>query len=241
MSRSVPLEKCIDDAVIALYQNGEAVRPEQGHPMRLLLPGFEGNMNMKCLRRLKVMAGPVDARDETSDYTELMPNRKAWQYMFPEAVKSALQKPSFGMTMHGPGLYEVSGLASSGAGRLARVEITADGGKRWALAALGDPVLPKALTRFRLPRQWDGQPAVLASRATDETGDVQPTRGAWVSQYATGQFYHFNLMAVRAGACKPDGMVKSVYISGGGRVVAAAAQQTQSPAGGRGADRDATA
>src|ERR1035438_3952858 len=111
MSRSVPLEKCLDDAVIALYQNGEAIRPEQGFPMRLLLPGFEGNMNVKWLRRLKVTAAPVDARDETSHYTELMPNGKARQYMFPQAVKSAILKPSFGMTMREPGLYEVSDLA----------------------------------------------------------------------------------------------------------------------------------
>jgi sulfane dehydrogenase subunit SoxC len=210
MSRSVPLEKCMDDAVIALYQNGEAVRPEQGFPMRLLLPGFEGNMNVKWLRRLKVMAVPVDARDETSHYTELMPNGKARQYMFPQAVKSAILKPSFGMTMRGPGLYEISGLAWSGLGRVSRVEITADGGKTWALAALGDPVLPKALTRFRMPWQWDGGPATLASRATDETGDIQPARSAWVAQYAPGQFYHFN--GIQSWGIAPDGTVKNVYL-----------------------------
>jgi len=210
MSRSVPLEKCMDDAVIALYQNGEAVRPEQGYPMRLLLPGFEGNMNVKWLRRLKVMAAPVDARDETSHYTELMPDGKSRQYMFPQAVKSAILKPSFGMTMRGPGLYEISGLAWSGLGRVTRVEITADGGKTWAPAALSDPVLPKALTRFRMPWQWDGHPAVLASRATDETGDIQPTRAAWVAQYATGQFYHFN--GIQSWGVEPDGTVKNVYL-----------------------------
>jgi len=210
MSRSVPLEKCMDDAVIALYQNGEAVRPEQGYPMRLLLPGFEGNMNVKWLRRLKVMAAPVDARDETSHYTELMPSGKARQYMFPQAVKSAIMKPSFGMTMRGPGLYEISGLAWSGLGRVTRVELTADGGKTWAPAALGDPILPKALTRFRMAWQWDGHPAVLASRATDETGDIQPTRGAWVAQYAAGQFYHFN--GIQSWGVEADGTVKNVYL-----------------------------
>src|SRR5437868_2237334 len=131
MSRSVPLRKCMDDAVIALYQNGEAIRPEQGYPMRLLLPGFEGNMNVKWLRRLKVTNVPLDARDETSHYTELMPNGKARQYMFLHAVKSILVKPSFGMTMKGPGLYEVSGLAWSGAGRISKVEVSADGGRTW--------------------------------------------------------------------------------------------------------------
>ena len=129
MSRSVPIEKCMDDAVVALYQNGEAIRPEQGYPMRLLLPGFEGNMNVKWLRRLNVTSAPVDARDETSHYTELMPNGKARQYMFLQAVKSIIVKPSFGMTLKGAGFYEISGLAWSGAGRVSRVEVSVDGGK----------------------------------------------------------------------------------------------------------------
>ncbi len=210
MSRSVPLEKCLDDAVVALYQNGEAIRPEQGYPMRLLLPGFEGNMNVKWLHRLNVTDAPVDARDETSHYTELMPNGKARQYMFLQAVKSAILKPSFGMTMKGPGIYEISGLAWSGAGKISKVEVSADGGITWATAALTEPVLSKALTRFRLPWQWDGRPAVLASRATDEKGETQPTRAAWVAQYATGQFYHFN--GVQSWSIEADGTVKNVYV-----------------------------
>jgi sulfane dehydrogenase subunit SoxC len=210
MSRSVPLEKCLDDAVIALYQNGEAIRPEQGYPMRLLLPGFEGNMNVKWLHRLKVVEAPIDARDETSHYTELMPGGKARQYMFLQAVKSIIVKPSFGMTMKGPGFYEISGLAWSGAGKVSKVEISADGGKTWAKAALNEPVLSKALTRFRLPWQWDGKPSILVSRATDETGDVQPTRSAWLAQYAAGQFYHFN--GIQSWSVEADGTVKNVYV-----------------------------
>jgi sulfane dehydrogenase subunit SoxC len=209
MSRSVPLEKCLDDAVVALYQNGEAIRPEQGYPMRLLLPGFEGNMNVKWLRRLNVTDAPVDARDETSHYTELMPSGRARQFMFPQAVKSAIIKPSFGMTMKGPGLYEVSGLAWSGGGRVAKVEVSTDGGRTWALAALNAPVLPKALTRFRLPWHWDGRPSILMSRATDETGDVQPTRAKWLAQYAPGQFYHFN--GIQSWGIDVEGTVKNVY------------------------------
>ena len=209
MSRSVPLEKCLDDALIALYQNGEAIRPEQGYPMRLLLPGWEGNINVKWLRRLNVMDAPVDAREETSRYTELMPNGKARQYMFVQAVKSVILKPSFGMTMNGPGFYEVSGLAWSGAGRVSKVEVSADGGRTWALAALNEPVLPKALTRFRLPWQWDGRPSILMSRATDQTGDVQPTRSAWLAQYAPGQFYHFN--GIQSWGIDAGGAVKNVY------------------------------
>lgn len=210
MTRSVPLEKCLDDAMIALYQNGEAIRPEQGYPIRLLLPGFEGNMNVKWLRRLKVMDQPVNARDETSHYTELMPNGKARQYMFLQEVKSAIIKPSLGMSMKGPGFYEITGLAWSGQGRVSKVEVSTDGGKSWAMTPLMAPVLPKALTRFRLPWQWDGRPSVLMSRATDEKGAVQPTRSAWVSQYSPVQFYHFN--GIQGWRVEADGTVKHVYV-----------------------------
>jgi sulfane dehydrogenase subunit SoxC len=209
MSRSIPLEKCMDDAMVALYQNGEAIRPEQGFPMRLLLPGFEGNMNVKWLRRLNVTDAPVDARDETSHYTELMPRGKARQFMFAQGAKSAILKPSFGMTMKGSGLYEISGLAWSGAGRISKVEVSADGGRTWALAALNEPVLSKALTRFRMPWRWDGQPSTLMSRATDESGGTQPTRANWIAQYAPGQGYHFN--GIQSWGIEADGTVKHVY------------------------------
>ncbi len=210
MSRSIPLEKCMDDAMVALYQNGEAIRPEQGFPMRLLVPGFEGNMNVKWLRRLNVTDAPVDARDETSHYTELMPGGKARQFMFPQGAKSVILKPSFGMSMKDEGVYEISGLAWSGAGRISKVEVSADGGKTWALAALNAPVLPKALTRFRLPWHWDGSPSTLLSRATDETGDTQPTRASWVAQYAPGQGYHNN--SIQSWGVQADGTVKNVYV-----------------------------
>jgi len=209
MSRSIPVEKCMDDAMIALYQNGEAIRPEQGFPMRLLVPGFEGNMNVKWLRRLNVVEAPVDARDETSHYTELMPNGKARQFMFLQGAKSAIVTPSFGMTMKGPGLYEISGLAWSGAGRISKVEVSADGGKSWAAAALTEPVLAKAMTRFRMPWQWYGRPSTLMSRATDEKGGTQPTRAAWIAEYAPGQGYHFN--GIQSWSIEADGAVKNVY------------------------------
>jgi sulfane dehydrogenase subunit SoxC len=209
MSRSIPLEKCLDDCMIALYQNGEAIRPEQGFPMRLLVPGFEGNMNVKWLRRLNVLDAPVDARDETSHYTELMPSGKARQFLFAMGAKSAILKPSFGMSMKGSGVYEISGLAWSGAGRVSKVEVSVDGGKNWATAALTEPVLPKALTRFRLPWHWDGSPSTLMSRATDESGGTQPTRADWVAQYAPGQGYHFN--GIQSWAIDADGAVKNVY------------------------------
>jgi sulfane dehydrogenase subunit SoxC len=134
----------------------------------------------------------------------------ARQFMFLQGVKSVITKPSFGMTMKGPGFYEISGLAWSGAGRIAKVELSTDGGTKWTAAALNQPVLSKALTRFRLPWQWDGKSASLMSRATDEKGEVQPTRSAWVAQYAPGQPYHFN--GIQGWGIEPDGTVKNVYV-----------------------------
>ncbi len=209
MSRSAPLAKAMQDAMIALYQNGEPIRPEQGFPMRLLLPGFQGNANVKWLRRLKVTKGPTYTKDETSRYSELMPDGKARIFMLEMGVKSVITRPSFGLSMRGPGVYEISGLAWSGAGRIAKVEVSADGGKSWAQAALEGPVLPKALTRFRLPWRWSGGPAVLLSRATDEARERQPTRDAWLAQYAPGQGYHYN--AINAWGVGADGAVAHVY------------------------------
>ena len=209
MSRSAPLAKAMGDAMIALFQNGEPIRPEQGFPMRLLLPGYQGNANVKWLRRLKVTKGPTYTKDETSRYSELMPDGKARIFMLEMGVKSVITRPSFGLSMRGPGVYEISGLAWSGAGRIARVEVSADGGKSWAEAALEGPVLPKALTRFRLPWRWSGGPAVLLSRAVDEARERQPTRDAWLAQYAPGQGYHYN--AVNAWGVGADGTVTHVY------------------------------
>ena len=209
MSRSVPLWKCMDDAIVALYQNGEAIRPEQGFPMRLLLPGFEGNANVKWLRRLKLTKGPTYTRDETSKYTDFIADGKARSFTLDMGVKSMITKPSFGLNLRDAGVYEISGVAWTGAGRITRVEVSADGGKSWADAALDGDVLSKALTRFRLPWRWNGGPAVLMSRAHDQAGQVQPTRAAWLAQYAPGQGYHFN--GVQAWAVASDGSVKNTY------------------------------
>ncbi|MSP95046.1 MAG: sulfite dehydrogenase [Alphaproteobacteria bacterium] len=210
MSRSVPVWKALDDAMIALYQNGEPIRPEQGFPMRLLLPGFEGNTNVKWLRRMKVMDGPMYSRDETSRYTELMPDGKAREFMLQMEPKSLILKPSFGINMQGPGYYEISGLAWSGLGRVRRVDVSADGGKSWAEAALSAPVQTKALTRFRLPWMWNGQPAVLTSRTTDDKGVVQMSRAQWVAQYAPRQNFHFS--AMQSWAVDAGGKVSNVYV-----------------------------
>ena len=209
MSRSVPMTIATDDAMAALYQNGEYLRPEQGFPMRLLLPGIEGNVNVKWLTRLKLVDRPANAKDETSKYTELLPDGKARQFMLVMQVKSAIMRPSFGFNMKGPGLYEISGLAWSGNGKIAKVEVSADAGKTWAQAALTDPVLSKALTRFRLPWKWDGKPSVIMSRATDSSGDVQPTRSNWIKQFAPGQGYHNN--SIQCWSVDADGTVKNVY------------------------------
>src|SRR5438552_803989 len=167
MSRSVPLAKAMDDALIALFQNGERIRPSNGYPIRLLLPGYEGNINVKWLRRIKVTASPTMTKDETSKYTILLQDGKAWQFVFPLEVKSIITKPSPGLGLKEPGFAEISRLAWSGNGRIRQVDVSADGGQSWAPAALQGPVLPKALTRFRIPWQWNGGPAVLQSRATD--------------------------------------------------------------------------
>ena len=209
MSRSVPLAKAMDDALIALYQNGEKVRPSNGYPMRLLLPGFEGNMNVKWLRRIKVTDSPTMTKDETSKYTILQRDGKALQFVFAMEAKSLITRPSPGLTMKAPGLYEISGLAWSGYGKVAKVEVSADGGKSWAEAALSEPVLSRAVTRFRLPWRWDGGPAVLQSRATDDSGYVQPTRAALIDRRGPSGVYHFN--GIMSWSVAPTGELKHAY------------------------------
>jgi sulfane dehydrogenase subunit SoxC len=209
MSRSIPLAKAVDDALIALYQNGERVRPSNGYPMRLLLPGYEGNMNVKWLRRIKLTEGPTMTRDETSKYTMLLPDGKSLQFVLPQEAKSVVTRPSPGLTLKQPGLYEISGLAWSGYGKITKVEVSADGGKSWGEAVLQTPVLSKALTRFRIPWTWDGGPAVLQSRATDETGYVQPTRDKLIAMRGSRTIYHCN--AITTWAISEKGEVKHVY------------------------------
>jgi len=209
MSRSIPLAKAMDDALLALYQNGERIRPSNGYPIRLLLPGYEGNINVKWLRRIKVTEQPTMTKDETSKYTISLPSGKAWQFVFPIEGKSVITQPSPGLAMKGPGLYEISGLAWSGYGRIIRVDISSDGGKSWAPAALQEPVLAKALTRFRMPWRWDGSPALLQSRATDESGYVQPTRAQLIAERGMRALYHFN--GIASWAVLESGEVTHVY------------------------------
>ena len=210
MNRSIPLGLALEEGMVALYQNGERIRPEQGYPMRLLLPGLEGNVNVKWLRRLEVRGEPAQARDETSKYTDLLPDGRARQFTLEMGVKSVITRPSWGMRLPSSGFYEVSGLAWSGAGRIASVEFSADGGQTWKAARLDGPVLPKALTRFRVPWQWKrGEAALLQSRARDERGRVQPTRAAWTGNYAPKNTYHYN--AIQSWAIAPDGEVSNSH------------------------------
>lgn len=209
MSRSVPIEKALDDAMIALFQNGERLRPEQGYPVRLLLPGWEGNMNVKWLRRLKVTEGPMHTKDETSKYTDLLPDGRALQFTFEMGVKSVITKPSSTMILPRKGFYEISGLAWSGAGRVRRVEVSTNGGTSWTDAALYGEERPKAFVRFRLPWEWMGEAAVLQSRATDEKGRVQPSRKAWQAEYSPANpFHNHSIVSWSVGA---DGSVTNVY------------------------------
>jgi sulfane dehydrogenase subunit SoxC len=145
------------------------------------LPGYEGNMNVKFLRRLKLVEEPAMSMYEGRTYSQILPGGKAYRFYFLQEVKSFITHPSFGHSLKGPGFYEISGVAYSGTGRIAKVLVSADAGKSWAEAALQAPVLPKAFTRFRMPWRWDGQPVVLQSRAWDEAGNVQPTRAEFVA------------------------------------------------------------
>ncbi|CAI8736014.1 sulfite dehydrogenase [Methylocaldum szegediense] len=209
MNISIPVEKALDDAMLALYQNGERLRPENGYPLRLILPGWEAVLSVKWLRRLQAANRPVMARNETAKYTELLPSGKARQFTFVMDAKSIITFPSPGRNLSGPGLYQISGLAWSGRGRIRRVEISADGGRSWAESALQEPVLPQCFTRFRLPWRWDGSPLVLKSRATDETGYVQPEREVLIAERGRHGYFHYN--AVVAWAVAEDGTVSHVY------------------------------
>ncbi len=208
MQRSIPLEKAMEDILVAYGQNGEALRPEQGYPLRLVIPGWEGNTNVKWLRRLKVTDQPYMTRDESSKYTDPMPDGTARQFTFVMEAKSVVTFPSGGQKLAGAGFHEVTGLAWSGRGRIDRVEVSTDGGSTWQDAGLGEPRLPTALTRFQLPWHWDGREAIVQSRATDETGYVQPSHEALVAVRGANYEYHNN--SIRPWKVLADGSVTDV-------------------------------
>lgn len=202
---SLPMALARERGLIGLFQNGERLRPENGHPLRLVLPGLKGSLWVKWLHTLEASEQPAMARDETAHYTQLGPDGRAEQFRFTMDVKSLITQPSHGQALTRRGLHEIRGLAWSGHGAIRRVEVSSDGGARWTEAALDGPVLPRAFTRFRLPWRWEGERALLQSRATDETGRVQPSREALIAARGRGSFYHHH--AIVTWAVEPHGAV----------------------------------
>jgi sulfane dehydrogenase subunit SoxC len=202
MTRSIPIEKAWDDALVVWAQNGEPLRPEQGFPLRLLLPGYEGNSNVKWLRRLELGTQPWMTRWETSKYTDPLLGGKARIFSFELDARSVITSPAFPAAI-AKGWWPVSGLAWSGRGRISRVEVSTDGGASWQDATLHGPVLTKAHVRFTHMWEWDGRETTILSRATDETGYVQPTRSELVKVRGPGTEYHFN--QIYGWTVKPDG------------------------------------
>ena len=207
---SVPTSKALKDGFIALYQNGERLRPENGYPMRLIFPGWEGITHVKWLTRIKAVKKPVMSRNETSKYTDLMSTGFARQFSFVMQPKSVITRPSPGLKMERKGFYELSGLAWSGNGRIKKVEVSLDGGSRWITAKLQKPVLDKSFTRFRLPWLWDGKTQILQSRCFDDKGLSQPTRDELISRFGVFSSFHFN--GIISWKISSNGKITQVYI-----------------------------
>ena len=212
MQKSLPLKQLYNEGIIALYQNGERLRPENGYPLRLLWPGHEGVANVKWLRRLEVSSKPVMARNETSKYSELQDDGRARQFSWSMGVKSVLLSPSAGMNIPAKGLLQLSGLAWSGHGRIARVEVSTNGGINWQQAYLDGPPQPYCFTRFRHHWQWRGEAAMLQSRAVDEAGNIQPSRQELLKQRGRHGYYHYN--AIITWQVDSSGEVRHVYPPG---------------------------
>jgi sulfane dehydrogenase subunit SoxC len=207
--RSLPLAKMMDDVIVAYGQNGEAVRPENGYPLRLIVPGWTGNINVKWLRRLKVVDRPYLTRMDGTGQPVLLPDGKARRLNFVIEAKSVITSPSGGHRLAGPGFHEIRGLAWSGRGLIRRVEVSTDGGKTWRDASLQAPILRFAHTRFRLDWRWDGREVVLQSRCTDETGYVQPTLAELVRVRGLNSRFFNN--AIQSWKVAADGGVHNVH------------------------------
>ncbi|HEX4627849.1 MAG TPA: sulfite dehydrogenase, partial [Gemmatimonadales bacterium] len=205
MARSIPVDKAWDDALLAYGQNGEALRPEQGYPARLLLPGWEGNTNVKWIRRIELADQPFMTREETAKYTDPLADCTARLFSFVMDAKSIITFPAYPVTLPEAGWWAITGIAWSGRGRITRVDVSTDGGRQWVPAELQQPVLPKCHTRFRHVWNWDGGDAALLSRAVDETGYVQPTLDQLRTARGRGTAYHFN--HIRAWRVRRDGAV----------------------------------
>ncbi|WP_332692282.1 sulfite dehydrogenase [Bosea sp. (in: a-proteobacteria)] len=208
VARSIPLtDEVMAEAILAYGQNGEPLRPAHGFPLRLLIPGWEGNLSIKWLRRLKFGDQPFMTRWETARYTQLLANGKARQFQLVQEVNSVITAPS-GMMQIKPGYNRITGLAWSGYGAIAGVEISTDGGQSWKRAQLNHPVLPKAQARFQMDWEWDGRPTKIVSRSTDDKGNVQPDRKAVIERMGTNALFHYN--AQQSWRIDEKGMVRNV-------------------------------
>ncbi len=211
LTRTIPLAMALDDVLLVYAQNGEMLRPENGYPLRLVVPGVQGVSSVKWLRRIEVGDQPWHTREETLHYSDLLPSGKSRQFTWIQEAKSVITSPSGGMTLLDKGgYYEISGLAWTGRGRVKRVDISTDGGRNWRSTRLQEPVANKALTRFRADWVWDGAPALLQSRCMDETGYVQPAMRQLREVRGTRSIYHNN--AVQTWQVTSTGEVRNVQV-----------------------------
>ena len=211
LTRTIPIEFALNDVLVVYGQNGEMLRPEQGYPLRLIVPGVQGISNVKWLRRIKLGEKPFNTREETVQYSDMMPDGTTRQYTWLQEAKSVITSPSGGQQlMDKGGYYQITGLAWSGRGKVKRVDVSTDGGKSWKTAELQTPILSKALTRFRLDWHWDGSPVMLQSRCIDETGYVQPTVEQLRAVRGSGSVYHYN--AIQTWLIDEQGKVHNVQV-----------------------------
>jgi sulfane dehydrogenase subunit SoxC len=210
MTRTINLENALDDALVAYGQNGEMLRPENGYPLRLVVPGVQGVSWVKWLRRLEVGDAPWATKDEVAHYVDLMPDGTHRQYTSIQEAKSVITAPSGGQKLVKQGYYDITGLAWSGRGSVEKVEVSIDGGRNWRPTRLEGPILPKALTRFHCDWLWQGEEALLQSRVTDSTGYIQPSRAQLVALRGTRSIYHNN--AIQTWRVGDDGEVHNVQL-----------------------------
>lgn len=210
MTRTIPMDIALDDVLVAFGMNGEMLRPENGYPLRLVVPGVQGVSWVKWLRRIEVGDKPYAAKDEAVHYIDLMPDGLHRQYTTIQEVKSVITTPSGGQQLLNTGFYNVTGLAWSGRGKIARVDVSVDGGKNWSQARLETPVMDKCLTRFNIDWVWDGSPAILQSRAVDDTGHVQPAIRQLREVRGTRSIYHNN--AIQSWKVDSNGEVSNVQV-----------------------------
>jgi sulfane dehydrogenase subunit SoxC len=211
MTRSIPIAKALSDCMIVWAMNGEALRPEQGYPLRLVVPGWEGNMWIKWLRRIEVGDQPWHHREETSKYTDLMADGRARRFTWIMDAKSVVTNPSPQAPLRRKGANVLSGLAWSGRGAIARVDVSVDGGRNWVHARIDGPVLPMSLTRFYVDLHWGGEELLIQSRAMDDTGYVQPTKQALRKARGSNSIYHNN--GIQTWLVRGNGETENVEIS----------------------------